>query len=118
MTDIPVRGYCCLAVADETHGVHQAHVLPDGIGEDGIVLLCRIVGEIHAAAVSIAELLILAAGVIIFDFTPALASKSNALCAIAPAERQALTITDNIFFIYIPWSVLSRSSGLCQDLFT
>ena len=64
MTDIPVWGYCCLAVADEAHGVHQAHVLPDGIRECCSVFLCRIVGEVYAAAVSIAKLLVLTAGIV------------------------------------------------------
>ena len=97
MADIPMWGYRCLAVADETHGVHQTHVLTDGICEHGVVLLSRKVGEIHAAARHVAKHLILAT-------------------AIAPTERQAPTKKVNIFFIKYLECFESRS-GLYQDLF-
>ena len=45
MTDIPVWSNRCLSVADETHGVHQPHVLADGIANCGVVLLSCIIGE-------------------------------------------------------------------------
>ena len=35
-----------------------------------------------------------------------------------PVNASNTANADKIFFIYIPWSVSSRSSGLCQDLFT
>ena len=54
----------CLSVADKAHGVHQPHVLADGIANGGVVLLSREVGEIDTAARPVTELLILSAGIV------------------------------------------------------
>ena len=64
MTDIPVRGNRGLAIANEAHGIHQSNVLTDVIGENRAILLSGIVGKVYAVACLIAELLILAAGIV------------------------------------------------------
>ena len=64
VTDVPMRSNRCLSVANKCHGVHQSHILADGIANGGIVFLGSEICEIHTAASTVAELLILSAGIV------------------------------------------------------
>ena len=64
MTDIPMGCHRCIVVADKTHGIQQSYVLANSLGDDAIILLSRIVGEVDTIARPVTKLLVLATRVV------------------------------------------------------